>query len=79
MTETQDTIYTIETKKEGDIETPDVQEKTQAALLYCKNATYFTTRNGGKPWKYVLIPHNAVMVNMSFETLFRQFEVKNLG
>ena len=79
MTETQDTIYMIETKKEGDIETLDVQEKTQAALLYCKNTTDFTTRNGGKPWKYVLIPHNAVMVNMSLETLIRQFEVKNLG
>jgi len=75
VAETRDTIYMIETKKEGDIETADVQEKTQAALLYCKNATDFTTRNGGKPWKYVLIPHNAVMTNMSFETLTRKFAV----
>jgi type III restriction enzyme len=65
----------IETKKEGDIETADVQEKTKAALLYCKNATDFTTKNGGKPWKYVLIPHNAVMTNMSFETLARKFAI----
>jgi len=75
VAETRDAIYMIETKKEGDIETADVQEKTQAALLYCKNATDFTTRNGGKPWKYVLIPHNAVMTNMSFETLVRKFAV----
>lgn len=73
VAETRDTIYMIETKKEGDIETADVQEKTKAALLYCKNATDFTTRNGGKPWKYVLISHNAVMTNMSFETMVKKF------
>jgi len=73
VAETRDTIYMIETKKEGDIETADVQEKTKAALLYCKNATDFTTRNSGKPWKYVLIPHNAVMTNMSFETMVKKF------
>ena len=76
VAETGNMIYMIETKKEADIETSDVQEKTAAALLYCRNASEFTTQNGGKPWKYILIPHNAVMVNMSFETLARQFEVR---
>jgi type III restriction enzyme len=76
VAETGDTIYMIETKKEADIETSDVQEKTEAALLYCNNASEFTTQNGGKPWKYILIPHNAVMVNMSFKTLARVFEVR---
>jgi len=50
-----------ETKKEGDMAASDVQEKTRAALAYCKNATEFTSLHGGKPWKYLLIPHNAVM------------------
>jgi type III restriction enzyme len=77
VAETKEAIYMIETKKETDIETTDVQEKTTAALLYCKNASEFTTQNGGKPWKYVLIPHNAVMVNMSFGKLVRQFGVIN--
>ena len=76
VAETVNTIYMIETKKEADIETSDVQEKTEAALLYCRNASEFTTQNGGKPWKYTLIPHNAVMVNMSFKTLIQQFEVR---
>jgi len=31
--------------------------------------------NTGKPWKYVLIPHNAVQANMSFDTLARRYEV----
>jgi type III restriction enzyme len=76
VAEAKDAIYMIETKKEADIETSDVQEKTAAALLYCKNASDFTTRNSGKPWRYILIPHNAVMFNMSFATLSREHEVK---
>ena len=75
VVETGNAIYMVETKKEGDMETADVQEKTMAALLYCKHASDFTSSNGGKPWKYLLIPHNAVMTNMSFGTLARQFEV----
>ena len=76
VAETKDAIYMIETKKEADIETSDVQEKTAAALLYCKNASDFTTQNGGKPWRYILIPHNAVMFNMSFKKMRREFEVR---
>ncbi len=78
VVQTDIAIHMIETKKEGDIETAEVQEKTAAALLYCKNATKFTTANGGKPWKYVLIPHNSVFVNMSFEALARRFEITDL-
>jgi len=76
VVETQGDIYMVETKKEGAIEDADVQEKLQAAFQYCKYATDFTTQNNGKQWKYVLIPHNAVQVNMSFEYLAKAYEVK---
>jgi len=74
VAEAADTIYLIETKKEKDIDTAEVQEKAQAALTYCKHATEFTTQNNGKPWKYVLIPHDAVKTNMGFDTLVKNFE-----
>ena len=76
VVETADTIYMVETKKEGAMEDSDVQEKTQAALQYCQYATEFTTQNGGKPWKYVLISHNVVQANMSFDYLARLCEQK---
>ncbi|MFZ6006159.1 MAG: DEAD/DEAH box helicase [Nitrospirota bacterium] len=76
VVETADAIYMVETKKEGAIEDADVQEKVQAALQYCKYASEFTTQNGGKPWKYVLIPHNAVQLNMGFEYLAKAYEQK---
>lgn len=75
VAETQNTIYMVETKKEGDIETADVQAKSQAALEYCRHATDFTTQHKGKPWKYILLPHNVVMVNMGFKLLMDRFEV----
>jgi type III restriction enzyme len=74
VVETDNTIYLVETKKEGDIDSSDVQEKARAADKYCTHATEYTTRNSGKPWKYVLIPHNAVMGNMSIEYLVKNFE-----
>lgn len=77
VVETADTIYMVETKKEGEIESSDVQEKTKAALLYCETVTEYNTANQGKPWKYVLVPHTAVFANMSFDTLMKRFEVKN--
>ncbi|RJP96350.1 MAG: type III restriction endonuclease subunit R [Desulfobacteraceae bacterium] len=73
VAETANTIYLIETKKEGDIDTNEVKEKSQAALVYCRNATEFTTQNSGKPWNYILIPHDAVKMNMGFDTLAKHF------
>jgi type III restriction enzyme len=76
VVETNEFIYMVETKKEGDIESIEVQEKSKAALLYCKHATNFTTQHHGKAWKYVLIPHTVVMHNMSFDYLVENYEVR---
>lgn len=73
ISETATEIYMIETKKEMDMDTAMVQEKARAAEQYCRAATEFTSRNGGKPWKYVLIPHNAVFYNMGFESLMERY------
>lgn len=77
VVESKDTIYLIETKKEKDISTEEVQSKAKAALLYCKNATEYTTANGGKPWKYVLLSHNSVKLNMDLEHLVKEYEYKD--
>ena len=62
---------------ENDISTEEVQFKAKAALLYCKNATEYTTANGGKPWKYVLLSHNSVKLNMDLEHLVKEYEYKD--
>ena len=75
VAETETTIFMVETKMQRDMKAEDVKEKAEAALIYCANATTFTASNGGKPWKYLLIPHDAVMHNMSFDGLAAKFEV----
>jgi type III restriction enzyme len=77
VVETADIIYLVETKKQADVNSEEVQEKAKAALTYCKYATEFNLETGAKPWKYVLIPHNAVLVNMSFSTLMKSYDVEN--
>lgn len=67
VVETADCIYLIETKRADEIPSNEVQEKAQAALKYCNYATEFTSENGGKHWKYVLIPHDQVNKTNSFK------------
>ena len=76
VVETTNTIYLVETKKEKDIPTEEVQEKARAALKYCQTATEYTTKNGGKPWKYILLPHDSVKYNMEFKYLVNTYEYK---
>lgn len=66
IVETADTIYMVETKKEKDIDSKEVESKAVAALKYCNYATAYTTKNGGKPWKYLLVPHTEVSTTNSF-------------
>jgi type III restriction enzyme len=65
VVETANAIFMVETKKAGDIDTDAVQKKKTAALNYCAAASAYTATSGGKPWIYLLIPHDAVMLNMS--------------
>lgn len=69
IVETDDCIYMVETKAKKDLTDSDVQAKKAAALEYCKNATEYTTANGGKPWKYALLSHDLVSRTSSFKYL----------
>lgn len=60
VVETADAIYMCETKAEKDVDDKDVQDKAQAARRYCDIAGAYATSHGGKPWRYVIIPHTAV-------------------
>jgi len=76
IVETPDFIAMVETKSRDNMEDADVQAKAQAALTYCRNATEYNLQTSGKPWKYVLIPHDQVKVNMSLEYLLREWGVE---
>jgi type III restriction enzyme len=63
----------IETKKAGDMPEKDVLAKANAASKWCANASAYATANGSKPWRYLLIPHDVVVINatlLAFEKMY---------
>ncbi len=73
VAETADTIYMLEPKRKSEMDDPVVQAKKLAAVQWCGHATDYNQKHGGKAWKYLLIPHDAVAENMTLEGLAKQF------
>lgn len=67
IVETAACIYMIETKMRKEMTTDEVLAKKEAAENYCEVVTEYTTANNGKPWKYVLVPHDVVDRTFSFQ------------
>ncbi|MHC1698979.1 MAG: DEAD/DEAH box helicase [Geobacteraceae bacterium] len=65
VVETAKSVYLAEIKADNQLTADDVLDKAKAAVQYCKHATDHNLKNGGKEWKYLLIPHSEVLPNMS--------------
>lgn len=48
---------------------PDFVAKRDAAVEWCGQATSYAESIDGKPWKYLLVPHDAVTTNMTLRAL----------
>jgi type III restriction enzyme len=59
----------IETKKAADLQTDEVQVKARAAVQWCERASAFAKKHGTRQWRYLLIPHDAVAVNVTLTKL----------
>ncbi|HQB53589.1 MAG TPA: DEAD/DEAH box helicase family protein [Bacteroidales bacterium] len=73
VAETNDRIFILEPKARNEMTSPDVLAKKQAAHTWCQMATDYNKRNGGKPWTYALIPHDAITENMTLNGLMNQY------
>lgn len=69
VVETKDVMYICEPKKASEIGTLDVEIKKKAAVKWCDLATQHAKSDKGKPWKYALIPHDAILPTSTFKTL----------
>lgn len=69
VAETSDTIYMLEPKDAKQLTDAEVLAKKEAATKWCQLATDHAVSYAGKPWKYVLIPHNAITDNMTLAGL----------
>ena len=75
VAETADCIYVLEAKARNDMQDAEVRAKKDAAVQWCSHATSHTMSHGGKPWTYLLIPHDAISENMTLAGLANRFRV----
>jgi len=74
VAETNECIYMLEPKARNEMTSADVLVKKEAACKWCQMATGYNKDNGGKPWVYLLIPHDAIAENMTLKGLVSQFK-----
>ena len=72
VAEAADCIYMLEAKASNDMQDAEVQAKKDAAVEWCSHATSHAVSHGGKPWIYLLIPHDAITENMTLAGLANQ-------
>lgn len=76
VAETETHILMLEPKASDRMADPDVLAKRDVAVEWCRHATGHTATYGGKPWAYLLIPHDAIAENMTIEGFRRRFSVQ---
>lgn len=73
VVETETEKLICEPKAADRMQDPVVLAKARAGATWCKHATAHETANHGKPWRYLLIPHDAIADNMTLDGLANQF------
>ena len=73
IAETKESIYMLEPKARNQMEDADVPAKRDAAVQWCQQASAHAAACSGKPWRYALIPHDAIAGNMTLTGLVGQF------
>jgi type III restriction enzyme len=75
VVETEEAIYMIEPKSKDKMSDADVIQKADAAKTYCKYATEHNLEHGGKPWYYLLIPHDDINTSTSLNYLISKYKI----
>ena len=61
--------FVCEIKSTAEMAAPDVLAKARAAAEWCRHAAKHEQEHGGKPWAYLLIPHDVVTDNKTLHGL----------
>jgi type III restriction enzyme len=65
VVETKDKKYLCEPKRAAEMKDEIVQAKAKAGAVWCEHASVHAREQGGKPWEYLLIPHDTIKDNMT--------------
>jgi len=73
VAEMKDRILMLEPKMATQMQDKDVLAKREVAIQWCAWASQHARSYNGKPWQYLLIPHDAIAENMTLEFLLKQY------
>lgn len=77
VVETKTEKLLCEPKRASEMEDKVVLAKADAAVVWCEHATQHAKENNGKPWKYLLIPHDAITDQMTLAGLAAKYTRMN--
>jgi type III restriction enzyme len=69
VVETEDARYLCEPKRASEMTDEIVLLKAKAAAVWCQHASTVSD----KPWRYILIPHDAITSSTTFKTIVASF------
>jgi type III restriction enzyme len=69
VVETAESKYLCEPKRASEIDDATVHDKARAAAQWCRYATAHEKAHNGKPWSYLLIPHDAINASATLRSL----------
>jgi hypothetical protein len=73
VAETKDAKFLCEVKSAYFITNETVREKARTAVAWCEYATKQTADKGGKPWTYLLIPHEVIDKGPTLQLLVEEY------
>ncbi len=76
VVETKTEKFLCEPKRANEMTDEIVLAKADAAATWCKHATSHANENGGKPWRYLLIPHDQIQDQMTLVGLAARHEIR---
>lgn len=76
VVETKTAKLICEPKAVKEMQTDEVKEKAKAAVEWCEHASAHEKQVGGKPWGYLLIPHDAVTETKTLQGLAAAYTLR---
>lgn len=73
VVETKDAKLIVEVKAENEMTDPEVEAKAKAAVAWCERASKHEGSIDGKPWRYLLVPHDSVTANATLNAIAEQY------
>ncbi len=71
--ETNSEKLLCEPKRSTEMDDEVVLAKARAAIEWCQHATEHAKVNGGKPWSYVMMPHDAIDAAATMDGLLASY------